>query len=198
MSADSPYPSAYPSAPSADPSGVDVALLPSSVDLHPHVVELEILRCSELPAADKNNLSDPYVTCESRTASGVVVKRFRTAIVRETLDPVFDKRFRFRARGAVALHFRVMDADAFGKDDLLGVCDMDLVDMADGEPRELAIPLRECFQSCDGRATAPVLHVAARVISRAQATAAGDVGMGFTGDSSDGEAGFISSCKQRV
>ena len=79
-----------------------------------------IVSGSGLASKDANGKSDPYVKCEVRDASGTVLLKKETPVVKKTLDPLFGYRFFVRLPASARLFFEVWDWDFIGGHDHMG------------------------------------------------------------------------------
>jgi stress response protein SCP2 len=84
-----------------------------------NVLHVSVLSASNLPAADSNGFSDPYVKiCD---VTGLIGDGAKTSKKSKTLDPVWNESFQFQTNyKLVCLKFAVMDWDLLSSDDLLG------------------------------------------------------------------------------
>lgn len=108
---------------------------------HAGILQVDVVQARELPVADANGASDPYVTIR-------LGKQKSTTPVRSaTLSPVWEHRAFFDiARGASEnqkMVLKVFDHDCAGwTDDFQGVADVELAELLDGELHNVWIPLR--------------------------------------------------------
>eukprot|EP00026_Physarum_polycephalum_P003573 Phypoly_transcript_03586.p1 GENE.Phypoly_transcript_03586~~Phypoly_transcript_03586.p1 ORF type:complete len:349 (-),score=40.12 Phypoly_transcript_03586:75-1121(-) len=105
-------------------------------------LHITILEAKNLPAADSNGLSDPYV--EIRAEQGLFVRdnQIRTSVKNETLNPKWNQSFdvswnhMFRK-----LVLRVYDRDKWSKDDFLGKARISYHDLCDQAEHDMWLPL---------------------------------------------------------
>ena len=108
---------------------------------HAGILQVDVVQAKELPVADANGLSDPYVTIR-------LGKQKSTTPVRSaTLSPVWEHRAFFNiSRGALEkekMVLKVFDHDCAGwTDEFQGVADVQLAELLDGELHNVWIPLR--------------------------------------------------------
>jgi len=89
------------------------------------VLRVTIDRATDLPGADLDGYSDPYVVVEvlEEAAETVVRETFKTTVKSKQLHPVWDdasEAFFIMDPANEKLSFKVMDYDKFGDNDLLG------------------------------------------------------------------------------
>jgi stress response protein SCP2 len=96
-----------------------------------NVVHIRILRASNLPAADANGKSDPYVKiCDVK---GLIGNGAETKVVKKNLMPEWNEEHEFGANfKMLALKFAVYDWDRFSSDDLLGKTYLPVAFLLDG------------------------------------------------------------------
>lgn len=105
------------------------------------MLKVYVISASNLPPADSNGKSDPYVVLYS-----VDKNRFRfgkTQTINETLDPVWDpllkKPFTCPFTRARSIVFDIYDKDTLSKDDFLGTAEFDLQIHPIGQPVTLDV-----------------------------------------------------------
>ena len=80
-----------------------------------NMIQLEVVSCTKLKAGDKDGTSDAFVTLKMDKAgkeAGKMNKEQRTAVVENTLSPVFNFKTKFRATDpAGVLQLKVQDED---------------------------------------------------------------------------------------
>lgn len=92
------------------------------------------MECQELPAMDRNGMSDPYVKL---TLLPERKPKFETKIKRNSLNPVFDETFLFNLSfnelQRKTLQIAVYDFDRLSKDDRIGqlAIPLDTIDFGD-------------------------------------------------------------------
>ena len=103
----------------------------SLADPHPVIVRVYVLRGTELRSMDRNNQSDPYVTCSLEGMKGTTrtrqIRGDRSLHKNETLNPEFRQVFEFDPivmPGRAKLRLRVKDWDAVTLDDDIGYTDI--------------------------------------------------------------------------
>ncbi|KAF3310907.1 hypothetical protein TWF173_009145 [Orbilia oligospora] len=86
-------------------------------------LRVDVLDGSDLPAADSNGKSDPYVIFELNGD-----KVFKTEVQKKTLHPAWNEFFQVQIPSKVAAEFKckVYDWDLAGEDDFLGAANIDL------------------------------------------------------------------------
>ena len=104
-------------------------------ETHTPAINVHVLRASDLRAADRSNMSDPYCVLE------LGKKRFKTKVKRRTLDPDWAETFTFEVKpkqgsksaGKLShLSLKVMDKDGiFDKDDVLGQLELPYEELLD-------------------------------------------------------------------
>lgn len=109
-------------------------------------VHIKVLGCENLPAADSNGKSDPYVVVKD--VKGLIGEGGKTKVVKKTLNPDWrgdaSATFRFEANYKIlALKFACYDWDRFSSDDLLGKCYVPVSALFDGQPHEFRYPLHK-------------------------------------------------------
>ncbi|KAI9123988.1 hypothetical protein K1719_005288 [Acacia pycnantha] len=76
---------------------------------------VRVIEAKNLPPTDPNGLSDPYVKIQLGR------QRFKTKVVKKSLNPKWDEEFSFRVDDLnEGLHFCVMDEDKYFHDDFVG------------------------------------------------------------------------------
>ncbi|KAI7836015.1 hypothetical protein COHA_010099 [Chlorella ohadii] len=104
------------------------------------LVEVTVQSASSLPAADwwPSSKSDPYAVVNIGDSAAA------TSVINQELNPQWGESFYLFARDLEnqRLTVRVLDADVGKADDLLGTTMRGLKDLADGEARDLELPLR--------------------------------------------------------
>ncbi|ELP86892.1 calcium binding protein, putative [Entamoeba invadens IP1] len=90
------------------------------------ILSLTILRGRNLPVADITT-SDPYVKFV------VGDKSFKTSVIKETLDPIWNETYQVITTIGEQLIFKVMDQDFGKKDDSIGNCYWNVPAMSKGE-----------------------------------------------------------------
>nr|6CXW_A Chain A, Synaptotagmin 1 C2A beta4 chimera [Rattus norvegicus] len=82
-----------------------------------------IIQAAELPALDMGGTSDPYVKIHLMQ-NGKRLKKKKTTIKKNTLNPVFNEQFTFKVPyselGGKTLVMAVYDFDRFSKHDIIG------------------------------------------------------------------------------
>ncbi|CAB3404810.1 unnamed protein product [Caenorhabditis bovis] len=86
-----------------------------------------VLEAKNLKKMDVGGLSDPYVKVETRDETGKRIKKRKTNIKRNTLNPYFNESFVFdklplHRIKKVSLMITVMDYDKLGSNDAIGRC----------------------------------------------------------------------------
>jgi tellurium resistance protein TerZ len=107
-------------------------------------VRIKVLSCANLPAADANGKSDPYVKiCDVK---GLIGDGAKTKVVKKTLNPEWttDNEFTFQTNfKLLALKFSVYDWDRFSSDDLLGKTYLPVSWLFDGQPHVFDLELHK-------------------------------------------------------
>lgn len=102
-------------------------------------IEIEIVEAKDLPSADRNGLSDPYVIV--RAGPGILTP-VKTPVIRKTLNPVWNYKTVLRIEPTVEeIRFEVYDWDRFSRDDPLGYCVFRPSIFNDGVPIDQTEPL---------------------------------------------------------
>lgn len=106
-------------------------------------LQLLVLSGRNLPAKDRNGLSDPYVTVKLKTAGGDHVandQRQETRYLKETLNPVWCESFNFLCSPEDVLCVKCWDKDMMGHD-MMGVVNLSVKDilkrLVQGGPGEI-------------------------------------------------------------
>uniref|UniRef100_A0A915P7J4 C2 domain-containing protein n=1 Tax=Meloidogyne floridensis TaxID=298350 RepID=A0A915P7J4_9BILA len=90
-------------------------------DFYRDELSVTILECRDLPAMDRNGMSDPYIKL---TISPERKPKFETRIKRNSLNPVFNETFVFKIPfpelGRKTLELVAFDFDRLSKDDQIG------------------------------------------------------------------------------
>uniref|UniRef100_A0A915N8J6 C2 domain-containing protein n=1 Tax=Meloidogyne javanica TaxID=6303 RepID=A0A915N8J6_MELJA len=90
-------------------------------DFYRNELSVTILECRDLPAMDRNGMSDPYIKL---TISPERKPKFETRIKRNSLNPVFNETFVFKIPfpelGRKTLELVAFDFDRLSKDDQIG------------------------------------------------------------------------------
>eukprot|EP01050_Picozoa_sp_SAG11_P000949 SAG11_NODE_36_length_21869_cov_38.038999_11_plen_3076_part_00 len=97
----------------------------STSDAAAGTMTLRIVSCANLTPADRNGLSDPFITLRLLDSEGRAIAEKKTEVHHETLSPVFDQEFIFAvtSNDIPNLLITVWDYDKRGGDDYLGeVC----------------------------------------------------------------------------
>eukprot|EP00928_Gymnodinium_smaydae_P063457 TRINITY_DN47016_c0_g1_i1.p1 TRINITY_DN47016_c0_g1~~TRINITY_DN47016_c0_g1_i1.p1 ORF type:complete len:644 (+),score=147.86 TRINITY_DN47016_c0_g1_i1:71-2002(+) len=115
-SADAP-----PATTDASPRGVEVkttaAIKPELTESSPPRLRVAIIRSQALRNADFFGASDPYCILE---INGEEHKTFRTKVIDDNLNPIWNESYVFDYTPGTDLHFRVFDQDIIKSDDFLG------------------------------------------------------------------------------
>eukprot|EP01137_Pigoraptor_chileana_P015952 Opistho-2@72382 len=102
-------------------------------------LKLTIARAEGLKACDVGGSSDPYCILVVDGKETPV----KTKPVKKTLAPVWDAEFRFPLKDARLLRFSVFDHDLVGKDDIIGVANLEAYALhASGGNYEKTLPLK--------------------------------------------------------
>ncbi|XP_022300165.2 synaptotagmin-1-like [Crassostrea virginica] len=93
-------------------------------DFKRHLLLVKVIKCRELRSKDlRSKMSDPYVKL-TLNPDPVGAGERRTAVVRQSNDPVFDEIFAFPLEESdlsdLKMVVQVMDADIMGEDDFIG------------------------------------------------------------------------------
>ena len=118
-------------------------------------IVLSDFKCYDLPPADRNGLSDPYMKGNFDN-----FRTFKSPIKKKTLNPQWDDftvEFDYHTKYGTKLHlkkivFDVYDHDVLGKDTQLGTCAIDLFTLASG-PVKQCITLRSQLNAKDNCGT---------------------------------------------
>lgn len=119
--------------------------IPSEIGMSPHdsitdtgLMSIKLLKGTNLPAADKNGYSDPFVILLS---NGTEV--FRTKTIKKNLNPEWNESTQIviKSRERSKLKMIVNDWDMAGKNDLLGEIDFDLEKMEIEKSQTWKLPL---------------------------------------------------------
>ncbi|CEP24390.1 Tricalbin-1 [Cyberlindnera jadinii] len=117
-------------------------LPPSDLITNSGNLDLDILACENLPAADSNGKSDPFVKCYLNSEED---NFFKTKTVKKTLNPVWDDAktaVEIDNRVNTKIRFKVRDWDfGAGQDDVLGDGVLDLAEIDPINPTKITIPL---------------------------------------------------------
>eukprot|EP01118_Nematostelium_gracile_P009407 TRINITY_DN3169_c0_g1_i1.p1 TRINITY_DN3169_c0_g1~~TRINITY_DN3169_c0_g1_i1.p1 ORF type:complete len:348 (-),score=91.74 TRINITY_DN3169_c0_g1_i1:4-1002(-) len=108
-------------------------------------VFITVLHGSNLPSADSNGLSDPYVKIIP-PGSTKGSKKLQTKVVKKSLNPSWNEQFEVEVRNInQKIRFEVYDWDRFGKDDALGFAEVALETLLEpaNTPHPLTLPLSE-------------------------------------------------------
>jgi len=91
-------------------------------------LELHLIGANNLPAADKNGLSDPYVAIKVGKA-----KTWKSAVLQRTLEPTWNQKYNVSGRLSDLITqkmlIKVMDKDKLQFDDVLGELSVDLKEL---------------------------------------------------------------------
>jgi Ca2+-dependent lipid-binding protein len=101
-------------------------------------LRVEIIDGANLPAADRNNSSDPYLKFY---LGGKDI--YKTAIQKKTLNPTYNESFEtaIRSRTAAVFEIHAFDWDFGDSDDFLGKGKIDLTALEPFQRKEVQIPL---------------------------------------------------------
>eukprot|EP01111_Echinosteliopsis_oligospora_P014880 TRINITY_DN571_c0_g1_i1.p1 TRINITY_DN571_c0_g1~~TRINITY_DN571_c0_g1_i1.p1 ORF type:complete len:314 (-),score=98.61 TRINITY_DN571_c0_g1_i1:55-996(-) len=84
-------------------------------------ITITIVEARNLPAADANGFSDPYVIIKDVQGLHMKGSKTKTSIKKKTLNPVWNEAYEFTYNYKLTkLSFKVMDHDVIGSDDFLG------------------------------------------------------------------------------
>lgn len=102
------------------------------------LLSIKLLRGFNLPAADKNGYSDPYIVL---TSNGV--ETFRTKTIKKTLNPEWNEstQLTVKSRERTKFIINVLDWDMAGKNDTLGTIAFNLNDMDIEKTENWKLPL---------------------------------------------------------
>ncbi|EFC47931.1 C2 domain-containing protein [Naegleria gruberi] len=118
-------------------------------------VVLSDFKCTGLPPADRNGLSDPYIKGNFDN-----FRTFKSPTKKKTLNPQWDGftvEFDYHTKYGSKLHLKkllldVYDHDVLGKDNFLGCCALDLFSLACGPTKQI-ITLRSQLNAKDNNGT---------------------------------------------
>lgn len=88
------------------------------------MIKLQILSASNLPSADKNGLSDPYVIVYAPNFGEIKAPIGKTKTIKKTLNPKWEFSIYIPFVIFKSVHLSFWDSDAFSKDDELGCADI--------------------------------------------------------------------------
>ncbi|KAH8890839.1 tricalbin [Thozetella sp. PMI_491] len=117
---------------------VEMQLDPSESINNMGNLRVDILDAQDLPSADSNGKSDPYVKFE---LNGDEV--FKTKVQKKTLNPAWNEFFEVPVPSRTAAKFKatVMDWDLGNKDDFLGATDINLAHLDPFQAQEMKLAL---------------------------------------------------------
>jgi Ca2+-dependent lipid-binding protein len=106
-------------------------------------VFVTIIEARNLPAADTNGKSDPYVRIKNVKGLSMPGKDYeKTKVVEKTLNPVFNESFTLSYDYQLAkLIFKVYDHDRFTEDDFLCKTKVPIESLWDGQEHDVWYPL---------------------------------------------------------
>lgn len=106
-------------------------------------VFITIIEARNLPAADTNGKSDPYVRIKNVKGLGMHGKDYeKTKVVEKTLNPTFNESFTFSYDFSLSkLVFKVYDQDRFTQDDFLCKTKVPIESLWDGKEHDVWYPL---------------------------------------------------------